>query len=114
MFLGALYQTQTFTRLARRAESDDQDRHKSSHNSVPRAAAKRRVLDLPPGVSLAQRTRTLQLVHDLDQARMSPETTNSPRDLNTYDLAFKMQTEAPAVFDISREPQSVQDLYGIG
>jgi hypothetical protein len=34
--------------------------------------------------------------------------------MNTYDLAFKMQTEAPAVFDISGEPQSMQDLYGVG
>jgi len=34
--------------------------------------------------------------------------------MKTYDLAFKMQTEAPAVFDISKEPQHVQELYGVG
>jgi uncharacterized protein (DUF1501 family) len=34
--------------------------------------------------------------------------------LNTYDLAFKMQTEAPAVFDISKEPAHVQAAYGVG
>ncbi len=71
-------------------------------------------LDMPPGVSLAQRTRTLKLVHDLDQARMTPDDDEFAARLNTYDLAFKMQTEAPAVFDISREPQSVQELYGVG
>jgi hypothetical protein len=71
-------------------------------------------LDLPAGISVEQRTRTLKLVHDLDQARMSPGDDEFAARLNTYDLAFKMQTEAPAVFDISREPQSVQDLYGIG
>ncbi|MFO0909985.1 MAG: DUF1501 domain-containing protein, partial [Isosphaeraceae bacterium] len=34
--------------------------------------------------------------------------------INAYDLAFKMQSEAPAVFDLSREPRETQDLYGIG
>ena len=71
-------------------------------------------LDMPEGVSLAQRTRTLKLVHDLDKARMAPDDDEFAARLNTYDLAFKMQTEAPAVFDISREPQSVQELYGVG
>ena len=71
-------------------------------------------LDMPAGVSLAQRSRTLKLVHDLDKARMAPDDDEFAARLNTYDLAFKMQTEAPAVFDISREPQSIQDLYGVG
>ena len=34
--------------------------------------------------------------------------------LNAYDLDFKMQTEAPAIFGISNEPQETLDLYGIG
>ena len=34
--------------------------------------------------------------------------------INTYDLAFKMQMEAPQVFDISRETKETHDLYGIG
>jgi hypothetical protein len=71
-------------------------------------------LELPAGVSVEQRTRTLKLVHDLDQARMSPDDEEFAARLNTYDLAFKMQTEAPAVFDISREPQAIQELYGVG
>ncbi len=71
-------------------------------------------LDLPAGVSPAQRTRTLELVHDLDQARMTPNDEEFTARLNTYDLAFKMQTEAPAVFDISQEAPSIQELYGIG
>ena len=31
-----------------------------------------------------------------------------------YDLAFKMQTEAPEVFDLSKESQETRELYGIG
>jgi hypothetical protein len=34
--------------------------------------------------------------------------------LSTYDLAFKMQTEAPAVFDMRNEPAHINTLYGIG
>lgn len=71
-------------------------------------------LDMPSGISVEQRTRTLKLVHDLDQARMSADDEEFAARLNTYDLAFKMQTEAPAVFDIAREPQAIQELYGVG
>ena len=71
-------------------------------------------LGLPSGVSFEQRRQTLKLVHDLDKARMEPDDEEFAARLNTYDLAFKMQTEAPAVFDISREPQSIQELYGVG
>ena len=34
--------------------------------------------------------------------------------ISAYDTAFKMQTEAPEVFDISKEPQETLDLYGVG
>ena len=71
-------------------------------------------LDMPAGVSVEQRQRTLRLVHDLDSARMSPDDDEFAARLNTYDLAFKMQTEAPAVFDISRESQATQEAYGVG
>src|SRR5437870_9713871 len=33
--------------------------------------------------------------------------------VNAYDLAFKMQMEAPAVFDLSREPAETLELYGV-
>src|SRR5262249_58016909 len=34
--------------------------------------------------------------------------------IHAYDLAFKMQTEAPDVLDLSREPRETLDLYGVG
>src|SRR5262249_53309089 len=46
-------------------------------------------------------------------SRPPNETDFRPR-LNSYALAFKMQTEAPAIFDLSTEPQETLDLYGIG
>ncbi len=71
-------------------------------------------LELPAEVSLDQRKKTLGLIRELDQARMTPDDEEFSARMNTYDLAFKMQTEAPAVFDISKEPPQVQDLYGVG
>jgi hypothetical protein len=71
-------------------------------------------LELPSGVSLEQRRKTLGLIRELDRARMTAGDDEFSARLNTYDLAFKMQTEAPAVFDIAKESQHVQDLYGVG
>jgi hypothetical protein len=71
-------------------------------------------LELPPGVSLDQRRKTLDLLRELDDAGMAPNDGELAARLNTYDLAFKMQTEGPAVFDISKEPHPIQEMYGIG
>jgi hypothetical protein len=71
-------------------------------------------LDLPAGVSLEERKKTLGLIRSLNQATLAPDDTELAARLNSYDLAFKMQTEAPALFDLSTEPQETLDLYGIG
>ncbi len=71
-------------------------------------------LDLPAGVSLQQRTRTLQLIRGLDEANMAQDDEELGARINAYDLAFKMQTEAPAVFDISKEPSETLEFYGVG
>ncbi|NBR86071.1 MAG: DUF1501 domain-containing protein [Proteobacteria bacterium] len=71
-------------------------------------------LDLPAGVSLAQRERTLRLIRELNQATLPKEDFEFDARISAYDLAFKMQTEAPAVLDLSSEPQETLDLYGIG
>jgi hypothetical protein len=71
-------------------------------------------LDLPAGVSLAERRKTLDLIRGLNRAGMPPEDAEFAARLNSYDLAFKMQTEAPAVFDLSSEPKDTLDLYGVG
>lgn len=71
-------------------------------------------LNLPTGVSLAERERTLQLIREVNQATLPPDDSEFDARMSAYDLAFKMQTEAPAVLDLSREPQETLDLYGIG
>jgi Protein of unknown function (DUF1501) len=71
-------------------------------------------LDLPQGISLETRRKTLGLLKQLNQIDMVPDDEEFSARLNAYDLAFKMQTEAPAIFDLKNEPQETLDLYGIG
>jgi hypothetical protein len=61
-------------------------------------------LDLPTSTTMEDRCRILRLIRDLNQAKLQPSDTDLSGRLNAYDLAFKMQTEAPAIFDLSKEP----------
>jgi hypothetical protein len=70
-------------------------------------------LDLPSGVPPERRRRTLQLVKDLNQATLDPLDEEFSARINAYDLAFRMQSEAPDILDLSREPRETLDLYGI-
>ncbi len=71
-------------------------------------------LDLPKGVSLTERRKSLDLLRDLNQATMLGEDAEFSARMSAYDTAFKMQTEAPEVFDLSNEPKETLDLYGVG
>src|SRR5262249_60432418 len=71
-------------------------------------------LDLPAGVNLGERRKTLDLIRGLNQANMAPDDTEFAARINAYDLAFKMQVEAPAIFDLSTESKETLEMYGIG
>ena len=71
-------------------------------------------LDLPSGVSLEQRRKTVDLIRQLNEATLNPGDDEFNARVKAYDLAFKMQTEAPEVLDITNEPQETLDLYGVG
>jgi hypothetical protein len=71
-------------------------------------------LDLPDGVSPAQRRRTLELIRDLNREGSDPADEEFNARINAHHLAFKMQTEGPKLFDLSNEPRETLDLYGVG
>ncbi len=71
-------------------------------------------LDLPKGVSLAQRRRTLDLIRSLNQANIDPADQEFAARINASDLAFKMQTEAPEILDLSHESPRTLEMYGVG
>ncbi len=72
-----------------------------------------RNLDLPEGVPLTQRRDTVRLIRDLDRASGDEDDDLDAR-IRSYDLAFKMQTEAPGVFNLSGETKETLELYGVG
>jgi hypothetical protein len=72
-----------------------------------------RNLDLPAGVSADQRRETLRLIRALNEANGAADDDFAAR-IGTYELAFRMQTEAPGVFDLTGETAETQALYGIG
>ena len=71
-------------------------------------------LDLPKGVSLNERRKTVDLIRSLNEANLIGEDPEFSARISAYDTAFKMQTEAPEVFDLSKEPKETLDLYGVG
>lgn len=73
-----------------------------------------RNLHLPSGVSRETRRKTIELIRDLNTAAIDPADDDLSARINAYDLAFKMQTEAPEVFQISGETRQTLKLYGIG
>ena len=68
----------------------------------------------PDGVSREARRDELDTLGELNKLRQGqhhdPETLSR---IEQYELAFRMQVSVPEVMDISREPKSVLDLYGV-
>lgn len=68
-------------------------------------------------VSSDMQSLQLELLRDLDQIRRPSPHTSADADLDarleSFELAFRMQTEAPEIFDLSGESQSTMKLYGI-
>jgi len=71
-------------------------------------------LDLPAGVSLAERRKTIDLIRSLNEAALPGEDPEFAARISAYDTAFKMQTEAPEVFHIAHESKETLEMYGIG
>ncbi len=71
-------------------------------------------LDLPAGVSMDRRRKTIDLIRELNEANLVGEDAEFAARMASYETAFKMQTEAPEVFDLSKESQETLDLYGVG
>jgi hypothetical protein len=71
-------------------------------------------LDLLAGIDPSQRRKTLELIRGLNEATLDPTDEEFAARINAYDLAFKMQSEAPEILDLSGETQETLDLYGVG
>lgn len=76
------------------------------------------ILDLVPahGVTRPMQRANLDLLAELNQNDLArhPHHADVAARLEAYELAFRMQTEVPAVLDLANESQQTLDMYGIG
>ena len=76
------------------------------------------ILDLrgPTHLNRAAQRRQLDLLSQLNQEHLDarPGGHELAARINSYELAFRMQAEAPDAVDLSQETQQTLDLYGIG
>ena len=68
-----------------------------------------------PYLSSEQQRRQLALTRQLNRnyQQRSAATAEMEGLIQSYELAFRMQTESPKLFDLSDEPQHILDAYGV-
>jgi len=67
--------------------------------------------------TLPEQRRELDLLQQLDRLRLQTEAVKDPQleaTLSAMETAYRMQTEAPDVFDIRKESEATLKLYGTG
>jgi membrane-anchored protein YejM (alkaline phosphatase superfamily) len=67
-----------------------------------------------PYVSVGEQRRQLDLIHELNEihAQNLQKDAQLEARIEAYEIAFKMQSEATDVFDYTKEPQAIKELYG--
>jgi hypothetical protein len=68
----------------------------------------------PPGVSSDDRRASLDVLREMNAAHRGD--TGDPEidtRIASYEMAFRMQTSVPELTDVSQEPESVQQMYGV-
>jgi hypothetical protein len=68
-----------------------------------------------PNLSSKQQRLQLDFIKSLNEGKLEKEIHNPHVDgvIESFELAFRMQSEIPALIDISSESQATKDLYGI-
>ncbi len=70
-------------------------------------------LSNPPGVDTELQRDSLDSVRKLNQMRL--DVTGDPEiatRINSFEMAFRMQSSAPELMDLAKEPKSVLEMYG--
>jgi len=72
-------------------------------------------LNTPKGVSAQQQLATVELINQLNRGSLPAGEENSELTarIAAYELAFRMQSHAPEVVDISKETAATRKLYGL-
>ncbi len=68
----------------------------------------------PPGVTMQQQRETISAINDLNRLHQADvRDSELAARISTYELAFRMQTSAPELTDLSGESQETLDAYGL-
>ena len=83
-------------------------RIQATNEPIPNLAA-------PQGVTDAQQRGKLDFLNELNRrhADPRPEQTELEARIASYELAFRMQAEAPEAVDMAKETEATKELYGI-
>ena len=73
-------------------------------------------LRTPTGISSRQQLDKINFINQLNRKHAVPRAFQSDLEarINSYELAYKMQSEIPEVINIDDEPKHIKDLYGVG
>src|SRR5258708_26293090 len=73
-------------------------------------------LNSPQGVSEGSQRETLDLIARMNKRHFAEREDDTALDarIASYELAFRMQSEAPDAVDISKETDATRKLYGVG
>ena len=67
-------------------------------------------------IAAPQQREQLDLLHRLNARHLQARQDDAALEarIQSFELGFRMQTEAAEAFDVSREPQHIRDMYGRG
>ena len=73
-------------------------------------------LNNPAGITDARQKSKLDFISALNESHNKGRESNTDLEarIRSYELAFRMQAEAPDVIDLTNESQNTKDLYGLG
>jgi hypothetical protein len=100
------------------AMEDKDGKHKPQKVVVEKAFDPKKLVSYVnnPKFTLTEQRRELDLIHKLEDIREAETGADSQVEatIKSMETAYRMQTEAPEVFDVRKESQATLDLYGSG
>lgn len=87
------------------------------HQGVPFRASGDPILNVanPPGIDRQTQRQTIDLISELNRRRQDKTGVDAiATRMESYEMAFRMQAQAPELMDFSSENQATMDLYGVG
>jgi Protein of unknown function (DUF1501) len=87
----------------------------TTYQGVPFRSGGEPILALatPAGISAAEQRRTLDAIRDLNSARLADTgDAEIATRISAYEMAYRMQTSAPELIDLSRESRQTLQMYG--